>query len=99
MAHDWPAPIVRAWHAPATAAPGCESAQDCQRRVVNAIDALVRHTDRQCAIVASHGNAIALALNYLDAAFGVESWRAMPMPALFDVDWPRKRYRAIPLPH
>jgi 2,3-bisphosphoglycerate-dependent phosphoglycerate mutase len=97
-AHDWPAPIARAWQAPATAAPGCESARNCQRRMVNAIDQLVRGLDRQCAIVASHGNAIALLLNHMDASFDYEAWRAMPMPALFEVDWQHNRYRPIALP-
>jgi 2,3-bisphosphoglycerate-dependent phosphoglycerate mutase len=93
----WPAPIARAWAQRATAAVGFEPALQCQRRVVDCLQRLLSDHPQLCLLVASHGNAIALALNYIDATFDFTSWQRMPMPALFEVDFAARVYRGIDL--
>jgi 2,3-bisphosphoglycerate-dependent phosphoglycerate mutase len=93
----WPAPIRRAWSAPAVGIGGGEAASLCQRRVIDCLTRLRREHPGQCLLVASHGNAIALALNYLDPAFDFDCWQRMPMPALFEVDIAGRAFRSIAL--
>lgn len=93
----WPAPIRRAWSAPAVGIGGGEAASVCQRRVIDCLTRLRAEHPGQCLLVASHGNAIALALNYLDPAFDFDCWQRMPMPALFEVDIAGRAFRSIAL--
>ena len=94
---DWPAPIARAWADRSYAEEGCESAGNCQRRVLDCARALTRRCPGQRLLLCSHGNTIGLLLNSIDAAFGYAQWQAMTMPALYEVDLTRRDFRVIPL--
>ena len=41
---------------------------------------------RKTLLVSSHGNAIALFLNYLQPSFGYDDWAAMKNPDLFRIE-------------
>jgi 2,3-bisphosphoglycerate-dependent phosphoglycerate mutase len=93
----WPAPIERAWAQRDVTVAGCESAAHCQRRVIECLRRLLSEHPQHCLLIASHGNAIALTLNFVDSAFDFAAWKAMPMPALFEVDLAARVYRGIDL--
>ena len=82
---DIPALLRRAWDDLGFAVPGCESGLECQARVRKCVDQLARSNLGRTIAVASHGNAIALYLNSLDATFGYEGWSAMRNPDVFSI--------------
>jgi 2,3-bisphosphoglycerate-dependent phosphoglycerate mutase len=69
--------------------PNGESGTQCRLRVTACLTALARELSGETLIVASHGNAIALFLHGVDAAFGYEAWKRMRNPDVF-----RLHYRA-----
>lgn len=95
---DWPAPIARAWADRRFASPGCESAETCQTRIVRCVQRLARQHSGERLLCCSHGNAIALLLNALDPTFGFDAWRAMAMPALYEVDVAAREFSLVALP-
>ena len=84
---EWERHLVRAWQNFDYALPGCESGKMCQTRVRQALQTLAQAHVGQTVVAASHGNAIALFLNALDATFGFERWQAMKTPDLFAIRW------------
>lgn len=72
--------IAAAWGSPDVGVGGSESNRDAAargRRVVD--DAVSRHTGGRV-VLSTHGNLLALVLNALDPAFGLEDWRALTFP-------------------
>jgi 2,3-bisphosphoglycerate-dependent phosphoglycerate mutase len=82
---DWAALLQRAWADFSFALPGGESGLACQRRMRDCLDGLAARYPTDTLLVASHGNAIALYLNSLDAFFGYAAWVAMRNPDVFRV--------------
>lgn len=60
--------------------PGCESARECQRRVVRCVRRIAGRHQAKNIVASSHGNAIALLLNFLDRSFGFEAWKELRNP-------------------
>ena len=81
----WFDALERCWEDPDFAHEGGESNNQCQARVVGAVDRLAATHAGETIAAASHGNAISLFLQSIDASFGVERWRAMRNPDLFRV--------------
>lgn len=80
---DWRERLEASWADFDLTLPGGESARECQRRVVGALEGLVmRHPDETIA-ACSHGNAIALFLNAIDASVGFAAWASMKNPHIF----------------
>lgn len=79
--------LRKAWADFGFALPGCESGHDCQGRMVECIRNLADRHSGQTMIVVSHGNAIALYLNSIDASFGFSGWEAMKNPDVFRVNY------------
>lgn len=63
-----------------------EPAISCQTRVVAAISEIGGLCSDKTVLVSSHGNAIALFLNHLDAGIGYEEWRRIKNPDLFKIE-------------
>lgn len=84
---EWERHLRRAWRDFDYALPDCESGNMCQIRVRRALQTLARAHVGQTVIASSHGNAIALFLNTIDATFGFDRWRAMKNPELFAIHW------------
>ena len=82
---EWEKALEQCWNAPNQALEGGESNNQCRARVVEAIGGLASAHPGETIAVASHGNAIALFLESLDARFGFEAWRSMRNPELFRV--------------
>jgi 2,3-bisphosphoglycerate-dependent phosphoglycerate mutase len=72
--------LAAAWGSPDVGVEGSESNRDAAargRRVVD--DVVARHPGGRI-VLSTHGNLLALVLNSLDPAFGLEAWRALTFP-------------------
>ena len=78
---DWEQPYRHAWAHPDQALPGGESLDALARRVAGALRAVAAEGGR-CVLLASHGTWISIALRLLGQPVDVESWLAMPSPAV-----------------
>ena len=81
----WLDALTRVWRDPDLALEGGESNRACRHRVVTAVDALAKRHPGDSIAAASHGNAIALFLESIDAGFGMDEWRAMRNPDVFRI--------------
>ena len=82
---DFQAVLKRAWADFDFKLPNCESSRECQTRIVQAVSAIADRNANETIAVASHGNAIGLFLNSLDASFGFEDWKQMDNPDLYRI--------------
>jgi len=83
---EWLHHLERSWTDLEFHLPGGESSSAAQERAWHVLGPLAdRHRDG-VAVVASHGNLIALALQRLVPAVGFDFWRAMPLPAVYTVE-------------
>ncbi|MDD9969015.1 MAG: histidine phosphatase family protein [Myxococcales bacterium] len=80
----WPT-VQRSWAERDFALQGCESYNDCQRRIVPAIHGIAAAHPGRTIALASHGNALAVYLEHVHGSFGYERWRAMRNPDLFRI--------------
>ena len=67
--------------------PGGESNDEAQKRALKMLQKLRADHPDEAVAVGSHGTLIALVLNSFDPSFGYESWRNMPMPDIFRIDF------------
>ena len=75
----------RSWEDFTYALPGCESSHATQERVHATVTAICQRTARSVLAVSSHGNALSLFLNRLDARFHIERATTMRNPDIFRV--------------
>jgi 2,3-bisphosphoglycerate-dependent phosphoglycerate mutase len=83
---DWYAEVRRTWDDFDHALPGGESSRQAQARAARVLSELAARHPGGTIVAVSHGNLIALALNSYDAAVGFETWDAMEMPALYEIE-------------
>ncbi len=83
----WREWLERTWAEFDWAPPGGESSAQCQRRVAASLRGLAMAHPGESVLAASHGNAIALFLNSLDASFGFEEWATLRNPDLFLISY------------
>lgn len=72
--------LLKSWSDFDFSLPGCESARDCQSRVVGALHRIAEAHSGGTVVVSSHGNAIALFLNHVDPFFGFPDWKGLRNP-------------------
>lgn len=82
---DFRALLRKTWEDFQLAGPGGESSSACQTRVRQAVHDLAETHAGSTLLLTSHGNALALYLNSIDASFGFDGWAAMKNPDLFRV--------------
>jgi 2,3-bisphosphoglycerate-dependent phosphoglycerate mutase len=82
---DFETVVQAAWLAPATASPGSESNHAAQSRGLTAIRRIMDEQSGRHAVVATHGNLLALILNGLKPAFGFEFWRSLTFPDVYEL--------------
>ena len=81
---NWRVHLQRSWKDFDYALPGGESGRGAQARVVRVLDDVrARHSRGEVAMLASHGNLIALALNAFMPGVDYAFWESIPMPAVF----------------
>lgn len=73
--------------------PNGESGGECRLRVTACLTALAHELSEETVVVCSHGNAIALFLNGLDATFGYDAWKRMRNPDVFRLHYRDHRWR------
>jgi 2,3-bisphosphoglycerate-dependent phosphoglycerate mutase len=72
--------VAAAWGSPDERVGGSESNRDAAARGRRVVDDLVARHAGQRVVLSTHGNLLALVLNALDPAFGLEAWRALTFP-------------------
>jgi 2,3-bisphosphoglycerate-dependent phosphoglycerate mutase len=82
---NWLEVVKQSWRDFDFAFPHCESSAQCQVRMVRTLSHLVQRQEGKVLLVGSHGNAIALYLHALDAAYSFDHWAAMRNPDLFRI--------------
>ena len=81
---DWRGELRRSWEDFDYAPPGGESGREAQARVVRVLDEVrERHSSGGVAMLASHGNLIALALHAFMPNVDFTFWESIPTPAVF----------------
>ncbi len=84
---NWHEHLSRSWSDFDYALASGESNRDAQRRILVVLDQIrARHSNDDVAIVASHGNLIALALNAFDQSVDFNFWESIPLPAVFELE-------------
>ena len=66
--------------------PGCESAMECQNRVLAALQRVTTQNSGKRILICSHGNAICLILQHIETNFGFEKWKRLNTPDLLKLD-------------
>ena len=84
---EWVPQLRRAWQDFDYAPPGGETSRIAQMRVVDVLDRIREKHPSGIVAAASHGNLIALALNAFDPSLRFDFWRAMPIPAIYELRW------------
>ncbi len=77
--------LERQWSDPDFALSDGESNNECKARIVRVVGELAHRHPGGTLAVSSHGNAIAMFLQWLDPNFGMDDWRAMRNPDLFRI--------------
>lgn len=80
---DFDAAIKAVWRDPTFAHPGGESNVVAQERGIQALNQLHQQHPNAHVVVASHGNLLALILQYFDSSLGYEFWQALQMPDIY----------------
>jgi 2,3-bisphosphoglycerate-dependent phosphoglycerate mutase len=93
---DWQDILAHGWTDPDWAAPGGESGREAQLRGMRVLDLLrARHSLGGRVLAGSHGNLISLMLQALEPAVDHAFHRAMPMPAVFQLEHDGVGWRVI----
>ena len=82
---DWEAALERSWRDFSFALPGGESSAAAQRRAVAAFRQIAENHPMSPVALATHGNMLALLMNYYDSSVGFEEWKALSMPDIYRV--------------
>ena len=91
---DWRTHLQRSWSDFDYALPDGESGRVAQARVVRVLDEVrARHSRGEVAILASHGNLIALALHAFTPGVDYPFWESIAMPAVFTLVHDGERWR------
>ncbi|GAK08699.1 histidine phosphatase family protein [Geomicrobium sp. JCM 19038] len=77
--------IKALWESPDLYYGSGESNAQAQRRGQAATKQLIEAYENKSVVIATHGNLLALILSAYDPTFTFESWRTMPMPAVYNV--------------
>lgn len=80
---DWLSAVRATWQNPDFAWPGGESNRAAQQRGVAALEQILSANAGQTVVIGTHGNLLALILQYYDPSVGFEFWQALTMPDAF----------------
>lgn len=87
--------VRRAWSFPAEAPGGGESNVHAQVRGLAVVRTVVQRHAGAHAVVATHGNLLALTLNALDATFGYAFWQRLSFPDIYQVVFDETELRYV----
>ena len=84
---DFEVVLKQAFEDPEFSLPGGETGRECQARVLSALERIALAHRNETIAVATHGNAIALVLGFLDPDVDFEFWKSIRNPDLFQLEW------------
>jgi len=91
---DWRDHLERAWLDFDFAPPGGETGRVAQARAVAALEVIrARHRDGGTVMVGGHGNLIGLTLHAFEPGVDFAFWAAIPMPAVYTLEFGEGRWR------
>lgn len=79
------AAVQRTWQDPDYAFPGGESNRQAQRRAILGLQAVLEGSKEQI-VIGTHGNLLALILNYFDPTVDFDFWLALSMPDVYRLE-------------
>lgn len=80
---DFEGAMLASWQDFSLTFPGGESSNEAQERIHTAFWDLVERQPEGAALVATHGNVLALLFNRLDSAYHYEFWQSITWPDVF----------------
>lgn len=80
---DFLAAVAATWRDLASALPGGESNEAAQKRGVTLIERLRIRYPEGCLVLSTHGNLLALMLQYFDPSVDFAFWQALTMPDIY----------------
>ena len=83
---DFENAVLATWSNFSFALPGGETNEAAQARVVAVLQRIALAHTGAAAVVATHGNLLALALASVDSSIGFDFWRALTFPDIFRLD-------------
>jgi 2,3-bisphosphoglycerate-dependent phosphoglycerate mutase len=92
---DWKKHLERTWREFDYALPGGESSAVAQTRAMAVLAELSRRYRSGTLVAGSHGNLISLALNAIRPEVNFDFWAAMPMPAVYRLEFSGGRFAVI----
>ena len=88
---DFETPIQNVWKNPSFSLQGGESNIQAQQRGIEAIsDILERYKGKRVAI-GTHGNIMAIIMNYYDSSYNYEFWKGLSMPDIYKLSFDNNR--------
>jgi len=87
---EWTAPsfesaVQRTWLTPGFTFPGGESNRQAQKRALLGLQVVFEGRGRQI-VISTHGNLLALLLNYYDPGVGFDFWSELTMPDVYRLE-------------
>jgi 2,3-bisphosphoglycerate-dependent phosphoglycerate mutase len=92
---DWRKHLERSWRDFDHALPGGESGRAAQARILSVFENLRMKFPSGTLVLGSHGNLIGLALNAFEPKVDFEFWAAIPMPAVYRLEFAGGRWRVV----
>ncbi|MBE1441799.1 histidine phosphatase family protein [Paenibacillus sp. OAS669] len=91
---DWLQCLARTFEEPDLCFPGGESNREAAGRAVEAITEMLE-LGYSTYTVASHGNLIAILLNYYDSRIGFEQWKQLSNPDVFQLTFRHRQFEEL----
>jgi 2,3-bisphosphoglycerate-dependent phosphoglycerate mutase len=85
LAEDFAEVVSRSWLEFEMPVSSGESNEAAQARGVHAIRFVVERHEGEAAVVATHGNLLALVVNAFDARYGHDFWRGLSFPDIYEL--------------
>lgn len=83
LVDDFEAAVRRAWEDLSFALPGGESGSVAQERGVGALNDIIKRHRGGNIVIGTHGNIMALIMNYFDTGYEYEFWKGLKMPDIY----------------
>ena len=80
------AAVAQSWHAPAESLRGGESNQAAQARSIKALHHVAQHHPGEHIMIGTHGNLLALMLQWYDPTIDFAFWQQLSMPDVYRLD-------------
>ncbi|QFT87963.1 Phosphoserine phosphatase 1 [Bacillus sp. THAF10] len=84
--------ITKVWQEPNFAWEGGESNHTAQQRGILVIEQVLEKYKGKNVVIGSHGNIMALIMNYYDSTFDFAFWEKLDMPDIYKLTFEEKRF-------